>query len=155
MIPAGRQVSVERETFPLIIGKTSGLFASRQTGYWIDIGKLDKYRQANFDVLGGVYEPPFGAPQQGGVLLGRKTAFSDGVSVAPPFIAGEKCSIGRSAMLASSIIWDGVKVGAKAVIKNSIVGHKCVIGEGAVVEDAVLRDGTRVNGGTMIKGENK
>lgn len=145
LIPAGRNVSVERETFPLIIEKTGKLFAHRQRGYWLDIGKIEKYKQANFDVLSGKFNPPFGQVKaQGGILAGEKTVLKDGVSIAPPLILGKKCVIGKGARIDSSIIWDNVKIGAGAVVENSILGNKCVIDAGAVLNGAVLQDGSKV-----------
>lgn len=145
LIPPGRNVSVERETFPLLIEKTGKLYARRQKEYWLDIGKIENYRQANFDVLSGKFPSLFGPVNaQGGVFAGEKTVIKDGATLAPPVITGKKCVIGESSEVSSSILWDGVKVGRGASIKDSVIGNKCVIDAGAVMNGAVLQDGSRV-----------
>ena len=51
-IPAGRPVSVERETFPLVAA--AGRFHALVTDdYWIDAGRPDLYLQANLDLVSG------------------------------------------------------------------------------------------------------
>jgi NDP-sugar pyrophosphorylase family protein len=154
LIPAGRNVSVERETFPGIIEKTNKLFAHKQPEYWLDIGKIEQYKQANFDVLSGKFESPFGPEKsQGGIFAGEKTLIKEGAKFSPPVIIGKKGVIGRAVEITSSVIWDNVKIGDNAVIKDSIIGNKCVIGAGAVLNGAVLQDGSRVRGGTNHKSQ--
>ena len=54
LIPAGRAVSIEREVFPRLVGQ--GLFGRRLEGYWMDIGTLERYLQASWDILEGAVE---------------------------------------------------------------------------------------------------
>jgi mannose-1-phosphate guanylyltransferase len=51
-IPSGRKVSVERETFPILVERGE-LFAMATDDYWIDTGRPETYLQANLDVLDG------------------------------------------------------------------------------------------------------
>src|SRR5690606_18922886 len=52
-IPANREVSIERETFPLLIEQGLGVYGTLIEGYWMDMGTTDRYRQAHWDVLDG------------------------------------------------------------------------------------------------------
>jgi len=52
-IPVGRTVSIERETFPDLIGRGRGVFGLVSHGYWMDLGTPEKYLQATFDALEG------------------------------------------------------------------------------------------------------
>lgn len=45
-IPSGQEVSVERETFPLLLDQQLTLRAHRTTGFFIDIGTPESYAQA-------------------------------------------------------------------------------------------------------------
>ena len=49
--PAGREVSIEREVFPRLVG--DGLYGLPLDGYWMDIGTPDRYLQASWDILEG------------------------------------------------------------------------------------------------------
>jgi len=52
VIPSGRKVSVERETFPILVERGT-LFAMATDDYWIDTGRPETYLKANLDVLDG------------------------------------------------------------------------------------------------------
>ena len=49
LIPPGKEVSIEREVFPRLVG--DGLYGARLEGYWMDIGTPERYLQANWDIL--------------------------------------------------------------------------------------------------------
>ena len=50
-IPAGRPVSIERETFPQLLAADERLYALATSDYWLDLGRPEQYLQAHFDVL--------------------------------------------------------------------------------------------------------
>ena len=54
LIPPEREVSIEREVFPRLVG--DGLCALRLDGYWMDIGTPERYLQASWDILEGRVE---------------------------------------------------------------------------------------------------
>ena len=54
-VPADREVSIERDVFPSLVGH--GLYGVRLEGYWLDIGTLERYRQAEKDILAGRFNP--------------------------------------------------------------------------------------------------
>ena len=51
LIPADRNVSIEREVWPQLVGK--GLFGYAAEAYWLDIGTPERYLQGTFDILEG------------------------------------------------------------------------------------------------------
>lgn len=50
-IPAGRAVSIERETFPGLLRDRVPFFGWVSGSYWLDIGSPAKYRQGQLDLL--------------------------------------------------------------------------------------------------------
>ena len=66
LIPAGREVSIEREVFPRLVG--AGLRALPLDGYWMDIGTPERYLQASWDILEGGVETAV-EPTAPGVLV--------------------------------------------------------------------------------------
>lgn len=52
-IPKGKDYSLERDFFPLLIKNKEPLFAYRHTGYWLDIGTVFTYQQAKQDIGSG------------------------------------------------------------------------------------------------------
>jgi mannose-1-phosphate guanylyltransferase len=53
LIPPGVNYSVERGTFPLLLERKIPFFALPLSGYWLDVGTLEKYQQAQQDVREG------------------------------------------------------------------------------------------------------
>ena len=51
-IPAGEVVSVERDTFPALISSGAPVIAYDEQAYWIDVGTLEAYKQADDDFSG-------------------------------------------------------------------------------------------------------
>jgi mannose-1-phosphate guanylyltransferase len=55
LIPKGTVCSVERDIFPQMLTQKDPLFGIQLPGYWLDVGTLEKYHQAQHDVKEGRY----------------------------------------------------------------------------------------------------
>ena len=53
-------------------------------------------------------------------------------------------------MIERSVLWDDVRIGAGAVVRDSIIGAGCWVGDDAVVEGAVLANGAKVQRGVHL-----
>ena len=51
LIEPDRNVSIEREIWPQLVGE--GLYAFPHEAYWLDIGTPERYLEATFDILEG------------------------------------------------------------------------------------------------------
>ena len=51
LVPAERNVSIEREVWPLLIG--DGLYGFPSESYWLDIGTPERYLKGTFDIIEG------------------------------------------------------------------------------------------------------
>jgi mannose-1-phosphate guanylyltransferase len=51
LVPSGRNVSIEREVWPRLVGE--GLYGFPSQSYWLDIGTPARYLQGTFDILEG------------------------------------------------------------------------------------------------------
>lgn len=122
-IPSGRKVSIERETFPALVDD-GALFALSTDDYWIDTGRPDTYRQANFDLLDGR----------------RRTARCDAVA--------EGAAVDPSAVVDHSLVASGARVGAGSSLRDSIVLPGAEIGDGCQVVDSVVMG--RVESGAHV-----
>jgi mannose-1-phosphate guanylyltransferase len=134
LIPKGRAVSIERETFPALLEHGMPAFAhlSPQAPYWNDIGTPPAYLRANLDVLDGRLKI-------GSLWKGLK-----GGSV-----IGKGCRLAPDARIERSLLLDGCRVAAGASIQGAILGRNCVIGAGASVRPGVvLGKGTRLTEGS-------
>lgn len=177
MIPAGEEVSIEREVFPRLqeMGKLQAYVSS---SYWRDIGTPKSYLTASHDVLsgaigrGGEFEyssvHPSAVVSKNAALLppvvvDEGCELGAGATVGSRTSLGKGCVIGEEAVVEGSVLFDGVRIGDGTVVRNSIIGPgatvrgNCVVrglsvlGAGCVVEEGnVLDQGARVNPRTLL-----
>jgi mannose-1-phosphate guanylyltransferase len=144
MIDSGRNVSIEREIWPALVG--NGLYGSHADGaYWMDIGTPERYLQGTFDIL------------EGNVATAAVERLAAGVTIAPGaqvgslVVLGPGVTIGAGACVERSVILEGVSVGAGAQLTDCIVAAGATIAEGAVVRGgAVIGEGVRVGPGNVL-----
>jgi mannose-1-phosphate guanylyltransferase len=144
LIPAGRAVSIERETFPALIAAGRPLYAYVTNDYWIDLGRPEAYLDAHRHVFDGAM--PLGdMPQVDGpgaaaapasalrapVFIGADCRIAPDAVVGPYAVLGDGCEVGAGATVADSLLWDRVTVGAGAQVDWSIVASRATIGAGA------------------------
>jgi mannose-1-phosphate guanylyltransferase len=140
-IPAGRPVSVERETFPGLLAAGATVLGYVDSTYWLDIGTPATFVRGCADLVLGI------APT--GALPGRpgQAVVLPGATVAPDAVlsggstVGAGCTVGAGARLDAAVLFDGARIAADAVVTRSVVGRGASVGPGCVVEDAVLGDG--------------
>ena len=132
LIPPDREVSIEREVFPRLVG--AGLGALRLDGYWMDIGTPERYLQASWDILEGAVATQV-RPTAPGLLVGSGAEIDRGASVGPRAVVSPNCRVGAGAEVRESVLLDG-----------------CTVGEGARVSGCVLAPGVRVEPGAEVEG---
>ncbi|HST65024.1 MAG TPA: NDP-sugar synthase [Mycobacteriales bacterium] len=140
-IPAGRPVSVERETFPGLLAAGAVVLGYVDSTYWLDLGTPATFVRGSADLVLGL--APTGAlPGPAGqavVLPGAVVAPS--ARVVGGSTVGAGCVVGADAQLDAAVLFDGAQVQDGAVVVRSVLGRGAVVGPGCVVEDAVLGDG--------------
>jgi mannose-1-phosphate guanylyltransferase len=157
-IPAGRPVSIERETFPALIAAGRPMYAYTTDDYWIDLGRPEAYLGAHRHIfddampmgmargnsgpgLDGVPAAALRAP----VFVGRGCRIAEDAVVGPYTVLGDDCEIGAGAVVADSLLWDRVVVEAGARLDGSIVASRARIGRGArVAAGSVIGHGVAV-----------
>ncbi|HLY33176.1 MAG TPA: NDP-sugar synthase [Jatrophihabitantaceae bacterium] len=149
-IPAGRPVSVERETFPGLLAAGVRIAAHVDSAYWRDLGRPSDFVGGSADlVLGLAPSPALPGPTGPSLVLA-------GATVAPSAELSGGTTVGAAATVASgavvdgSVLFDGAVVEAGAVVRRSVVGFGAVVDAGAVVEDAVVGDRAHIGAGVEL-----
>lgn len=136
-IPAGRVVSVERETFPALLASAAVVMGYVDSAYWIDVGTPADYIRAGSDVVTGVvrspaYEGPIGpAYVMAGAIVDPSAVVCGGSTIGPG------ARVGRHAVVDGSVVMADAVIGEGAVVRRSAIGVGAVIADGDHVEDAV------------------
>jgi mannose-1-phosphate guanylyltransferase len=149
-IPAGRPVSVERETFPGLLAARARIAAHVDTTYWRDLGRPADFVAGSADLVQG-FAPSPALPGPVGPALVLPGAKVDGTAVLTGGATiGTGASVGAEATVDGSVLFDGAVVGTGSVVRRSVVGFGAVIGPGTVIEDAVVGDRARIGGGVEL-----
>jgi mannose-1-phosphate guanylyltransferase len=141
LIPAGEEVSIEREVFPRLVG--AGLQALPLDGYWMDIGTPERYLRASWDILEGGVETAV-EPTAPGVLVAADATVAATATVGPRAVVAPGCEVGAGAELRDSVLLDGCTVGEGGRVLGSVLAPGVAVEPGAVLEGAVVGRDERV-----------
>jgi mannose-1-phosphate guanylyltransferase / phosphomannomutase len=151
-IPTDRPYDFSKELFPLLLEMGRPLYGYVMDGYWQDIGNLDQYRQANFDVLDervSVHIP--GMRVRGNIWLGEGVDVADLDAVQGPAFIGPYSRIEPGASVgAYSVLSASVTLRERARTARSVIDASTHIGRSALVEGAILGKSCDVRGHVRI-----
>jgi mannose-1-phosphate guanylyltransferase len=160
--------SIERLVMPALIADGRLVLGfPDDAAYWMDVGTPERYLQIHRDILagrlpdclpGGDGRALIGADAQiwpdaaigAGVVLGGGCRIGGKVHLTGPSVFGAGCTVRERARVEGSVIWSDARIGAGAVVRNSILGEGCWVGDDAVVEGAVLANGAKVQRGVRL-----
>jgi mannose-1-phosphate guanylyltransferase len=143
LIPPGREVSIERDVFPKLVG--AGLHGCRLGGYWMDIGTPERYLQASWDILERRVHTRV-EPTCPGQLIDPGAELATGASLGPRLVVGPGCRVGAGAELRDSVLLEGCTVGEGARVSGSILAPGVEVEPGAAVSGLVAATNERVPG---------
>ena len=177
MIPPMFPFDFSKDLFPLMMRQKKHLFVYEDTRYWNDIGDLKTYLNAQFDALDGICGEDMNAAAGELIIKNRMlphkytanlnvhvippcfiaagAAIADGAVIGPYAVVGGGSTVESGGEVRKSVLMDGVRVGAEAVIQQSVLCGKafagagsqlnsCVLGEGSVVEPNAVLFNTRL-----------
>lgn len=126
-----------KDIFPVLLAKSERLFGYVANGYWCDIGNLQQYRQAQYDVLEGkVKTSVLGHRVRKDVWVGEGTEIDPRSEIQGRVVIGKNC-----------------RIKARAVINElSVIGDNCIIEEGALVNRSVLWNNTYIGRRSKLSG---
>jgi mannose-1-phosphate guanylyltransferase len=135
LIPPGREVSIEREVFPRLVGE--GLRGVPLDGYWMDIGTPERYLQATWDILEGRVRTRV-RPTAPGLLVGAGAEVAAGAKVGPRAVISPGCTVAAGAEVRESVLLEGCTVAAEATVTGSVLAPGVSVLPGARLADAVV-----------------
>jgi mannose-1-phosphate guanylyltransferase len=141
LIPAGEEVSIERDVFPRLVG--NGLQGLRLDGYWMDIGTPERYLQASWDILEGRVETRV-QPTAPGIFVSAGAEVATGATIGPRAVLGQGCRVADGAQIHESVALDGCVVGEGARVRGSILSAGVEVAPEAVLESVVIGADERV-----------
>jgi len=149
-IPAGRPVSVERETFPGLIDAGQTVMGYAESAYWLDVGTPAAFVRGSCDLVLGRLASAALPGSCGACLVLPGASVADGAVLSAGTVAGPGAWIGARATVEGSVLFEGARVGPGAVVRDSILGAAAQVAEGASVSGAVIGDGAVIGAGNEL-----
>jgi mannose-1-phosphate guanylyltransferase len=166
LVPAERNVSIEREVWPLLVG--NGLYGYPSESYWLDIGTPERYLKATFDIIEGNVQTGVRehlgdsylalAPDvqiEGRVIppavLERGVHVAEGAHVGSLVVLGQGVEIGAGSTVERAVLMSGARIGAGCTLRDCIVAAGCSVGDGTqITGGAVLGEGVTLGAHNMV-----
>lgn len=151
-IPAGRVVSVERETFPQLLEEGKRVFGHVDTSYWRDMGTPEDFVRGSGDLVRGIAHSPLLEGKTGEALVDSSAGVRDGVILLGGTVVGRGSDIGAGCRLDDTVVFDGVTIEPGAVIEDSIIASGAKIGANARISGCVIGEGAQIGARCELNG---
>lgn len=139
-----------KDIIPTMLNDNKTLYAYKFKGYWKDVGTIDSLWEANMDLLSSKNELDLGDPSW--------KIYTEDVTALPQYISAEAdvkdayitqdCVV--QGEVKHSVLFTGVKIGAGAIVIDSVLMPGAIVEEGAVVQRALVADGIRIGKGAIV-----
>ena len=131
-------VSMEKEIFPQIIKDTGRFFGYKFEGYWMDIGRISSYIDA-----------------QNFLMKKNKIDKCQGKNCEIYGILMESCIgnnviIGKNSKLESVVVYDNAVIGENANLSYCVVGENCKIADFSNLKNSVIGDNETLEKNTVL-----
>ncbi len=150
-IPAGRPVSVERETFPGLLAAGAHLQGMVDSTYWLDLGTPQAFVRGSADLVLGRAPSPAVPARCGESLVLPTARVAPDAKLTAGTVIGEGASVGEGARVTGSTILSDAVIEPGAVITDSLVGAGARIGARTVLDGAVIGDGATVGADNELR----
>lgn len=166
-----KAVDFSKDLFPKLLAAGAPLYGYVAEGYWSDVGNLEQYRQANYDLLSGAVKlTPPGREISPGIWAGEGAEIDHRAEIEPPVVLGEYARIKKGATVGGctvvgnhsliqedasikrSVLWNHAYVGTSSEIRGAILAaHTHIKPRVSIFEGAILGDGCAVGSRTLIR----
>ncbi len=148
LVPTDRNVSIEREVWPRLIG--SGLYGFPSESYWLDIGTPERYLKGTFDIIEGNVHTAVRERLGNDFMALARDVRVEGRAI-PPAVLESGVRVAANAHVGSLVVLgQGVTVGAGSVVERAVIMNGTEIGAGCTLRDCIVAAGCRVGEGSQI-----
>jgi NDP-sugar pyrophosphorylase family protein len=153
-IPEDTFFDFAKDVFPKFLEHGERFVGYEGDFYWSDIGTLEAYRQAQYDVLSGRVGVEIPGEKRGESLwVGEHAQIHPAANIEGHVLVGRDAVVGRGVTLSGDVtVGTDCWVRPDATIKRSILLPGSMVGDGAYLEDCIVGHGYNVRPGETIRG---
>ena len=153
-IPENAFFDFAKDVFPRLLEEGERFAGYEGNFYWSDIGTLEAYRQAQYDVLSGRVRVKVPGEKHGESLwVGKDAQIHPSATIEGHVLVGRDAVVGRGVTLSGDVtVGTDCWVRPSATIKRSILLPGASVGDGAYLEDCIVGHGYDVRPGETIRG---
>ena len=153
-IPEDTFFDFAQDVFPKFLENGERFVGYQGNFYWSDIGTLQAYRQAQYDVLSDKVKVEIPGEKRGESLwVGEDAQIHPTVKMDGYVVVGRDAVVGRDVVLAGDVtVGSDCWIRPNATIKRSILLPGASVGDGAYLEDCIVGHGYDVRAGETIRG---
>lgn len=160
-----------QDIFPRLLREEKPMFGYVMGEYWTDVGSLQQYRQAQYEMLQGKTQLPIEGRREGGaiwvgegteidpsaqlvgpLLIGKNCRIKAGAHIGPETVIGDNCLIEEGALLQRAIVWDSNYVGRQSKLTGCTVCFRNTIKDDVTIQEgAVVGDRCHIDAGSSIR----
>jgi NDP-sugar pyrophosphorylase family protein len=152
LVPPGVVHSIERGFFPALLARGDLVLGPVHRGYWIDIGTPEKYRRVHRDILSGAFSVSLDGERRAAGWVHATASVDAAAELVAPFYIGPQCVVDAEARVGPwSVLVEGVEVGARARVEDSVLWAGCLVEPEATVTGALFGPSVRVGASASVK----
>ncbi len=153
-VPENAFFDFAHDVFPRLLEEGERFVGYQGDFYWSDIGTLEAYRQAQYDVLSGRVRVRVPGEKRGDSLwVGQDAQIHPSASIEGHVLVGRDAVVGRDVILAGDVtVGTDCWVRPNATIKSSILLPGASVGDGAYLQDCIVGHGYDVRPMETIRG---
>lgn len=148
-IPAGRVVSVERETFPELLQSRAKVVAYIEDAYWLDLGNPMAFAKGSRDLVLGIGHSPL-VPTTNDSLIDTSAKVADSATVSNGSAIAAEVEIFADASVSGSVVMQRAQIRVGAVVQDCIIGAGAVVGSETELIGVVVADGAVIGSHNQI-----
>ncbi|RYY00398.1 mannose-1-phosphate guanylyltransferase, partial [bacterium] len=151
-LPENMEQDFSKDLFPALLKNNDPMFGYVAEGYWCDVGSLETYRMANYDVLNGKVNVniPYEQKQEG-IWTGESVVIEPSAILETPVVIGNNCYIGKNTkILANTIVGDNVIISDESTLKRPILWNGVYIDKRVSLSGCIIAKNTTVKMDSQI-----
>ncbi|MGI5528466.1 sugar phosphate nucleotidyltransferase [Streptomyces syringium] len=150
-IPAGRPVSVERETFPGLLASGAHLQGMVDSTYWLDLGTPQAFVRGSADLVLGRAPSPAVPGRCGDRLVLDSADVAPDAKITGGSVIGAGARVAPGARVDGSTVLDGAVIETGADVRDSLIGAGAYVGARTALTGAVIGDGARIGADNELR----